>query len=394
MLRVLIVDDEQFVRVSLRALYDWEANGFEIVGTADNGLEALEQIEALRPDILITDIVMPGMDGLQLLEQIQSRSIQVTTLIISNLGDLENVRLALRLGAADYFLKVHFEREAFDRVMHRIREAALTHAGADQQISEAPAAENPAEEVARAMSGHEDPRAQVRHAFVIRVQRYGSEQLSSFAKIYQPLSNLVLETFKAYPSTRFAPAPVPDALLVTVADPIPAHVISRLLKQLDAQLMIYLSAAADLLHFPSPNGSAPMHKLRNLSRYLPERGHTPVLYDDVEQSAPQSALDRAQRYIDEHIDQRLTLPQIASHVGLNPSYLSRAFAQKTGMPLIAHINERKMQKAALLLTSGKHKIKDVATLLGYDDQYYFTRLFTKTHGLSPSEYMASKEESP
>lgn len=392
MLRVLIVDDEQFVRVSLRALYDWERNGFEIVGTADNGLEALEKIEALRPDILITDIVMPVMDGITLLEQIRRREIGITTLVISNLTDVENVKQALALGAEDYFLKVQFEREAFDRVMGRIRRAALANAPEAAPMPERPA-ENAAMALARAMAGGDAVGILTRHVFVVRIKAYHSELLCSFAKVYQPLSNLILETFKAYASVSFAPAPLPDALLIAVEEPIPAQAAVQLLKKLDAQLMIYLSASADILHFPATEGRPPVDRLRELAAGPAGRDRLRSRDDGRERGeAEQTPVDRAKRYIDEHIDQRLTLPGIARHAGLNPSYLSRAFAKKTGVPLIAYINDRKMRKAALLLKSGGHKVKDVAALLGYDDQYYFTRLFTKSHGVSPTEYRDSREE--
>lgn len=65
MLRVIIADDEERICRLIKALVDWEAIGMEVVGVAANGLEAIELVKTLNPDILITDIRMPGCDGLQ-----------------------------------------------------------------------------------------------------------------------------------------------------------------------------------------------------------------------------------------------------------------------------------------------------------------------------------------
>ncbi len=397
MLKVLIVDDEQFVRISLRALYDWERNGFTIVDTADNGLDALRKLEALAPDILITDIVMPGMDGLALLEQIAQRKLPVTTLVLSNLSDVESVKAALRLGAEDYYLKVNFDQAAFETVMHRLKAAA----GRRQDSAPAPGpAGRGKAELAQALVGFVQGAGQGGnpgarpglppdlHVFCVRIKHAASQHLHDFPRLYGPLRTMVQEAFKAFPSLSMAQGPLPNMLLFAVADPIkPGHVMD-LLKKLDAQMQIYLQASADILHFcAGGNPAALWEKLADLPAYLSEEGQGALLWDDAGSAPSGDPIDRALAYIHEHIDRRLSLSEIAAHIRLNPSYLSRTFGQRVGTPLIQYINERKMDKAALLLRSGNHKVKDVAEALGFDDPYYFTRLFNKTYGISPAEYM-------
>ena len=70
MYSILIVDDEPIVKIALRSILPWEEHGFSICGTASNGLEALPLIEQHHPDVIITDLKMPGMDGLQASEAI------------------------------------------------------------------------------------------------------------------------------------------------------------------------------------------------------------------------------------------------------------------------------------------------------------------------------------
>lgn len=72
MLKVLLVDDEPFILQGIKVIIDWEKEGFEIAATAENGLEALEYLKKEKVDLIIADIRMPGMTGLELLEQIRS----------------------------------------------------------------------------------------------------------------------------------------------------------------------------------------------------------------------------------------------------------------------------------------------------------------------------------
>ena len=71
--RIILADDEEEVRKSIIKKIDWQAAGFEVVGDAENGREALEKIEALEPDVVMTDIRMPYMDGLELIERIRRK---------------------------------------------------------------------------------------------------------------------------------------------------------------------------------------------------------------------------------------------------------------------------------------------------------------------------------
>ena len=71
--RIILVDDEEEVRKSMIKKLDWEAAGFQVVGDAENGQEALEMIEQLEPDVLMTDIRMPYMDGLELVRRIRQK---------------------------------------------------------------------------------------------------------------------------------------------------------------------------------------------------------------------------------------------------------------------------------------------------------------------------------
>lgn len=105
MLKAMIVDDEMLVRVGLRTLIDWESLGFVCSADAADGLEAMERIAAEPPDLILTDIVMPRMNGLRLIEEVRARYPSIRFIVLSTHTDYEYVRKAMKSGADDYILK-------------------------------------------------------------------------------------------------------------------------------------------------------------------------------------------------------------------------------------------------------------------------------------------------
>lgn len=105
MFRVLIVDDEMLVRTNLKMMLDWEKNGFTIYGEASSGVEALKLIEKLQPDIILSDVKMPGMDGLQLSMEVNQKYRKIKMIMLSNYDDFDLVKGTLQNGALDYILK-------------------------------------------------------------------------------------------------------------------------------------------------------------------------------------------------------------------------------------------------------------------------------------------------
>lgn len=102
---LLIADDEAGIRNGLSTVVPWEQFGIAVVGTAEDGREAYDMIRQFHPDIVITDIRMPGMDGLSLMEKVKGEKLSTDFIILSGYGDFKYAQKAIRLGAKNYFLK-------------------------------------------------------------------------------------------------------------------------------------------------------------------------------------------------------------------------------------------------------------------------------------------------
>ena len=103
--KVVIIDDEFIMRQGMKHMLDWEKEGFQIVGEASNGQEGLEIIERTNPNIVLADIVMPVLDGIEFSEILQKRFPEVQLIILSSYDKFEYVKSTLLNGAVDYILK-------------------------------------------------------------------------------------------------------------------------------------------------------------------------------------------------------------------------------------------------------------------------------------------------
>lgn len=126
MIRILFVDDEPIAKIAFRKLVDWENSDYQLVETASNGLEALKFLETQTVDIVITDLKMPIMGGIELIKALKNATYQGLILVISNYSDFELVREALIEGATDYMLKVNMTKDTLlqqlSKMTARLRE--------------------------------------------------------------------------------------------------------------------------------------------------------------------------------------------------------------------------------------------------------------------------------
>ncbi|TJY42649.1 response regulator [Cohnella pontilimi] len=120
-MKVLIVDDENFVRMNFKSFMDWEGHGYRLVGEARNGQEAIDKIVELRPDIVFLDIRMPIMDGLEVLRHLNAKSDPCKVIILSSHNEFDYVRQAMLLGAADYIHKPSLYPELVFETLNRVR---------------------------------------------------------------------------------------------------------------------------------------------------------------------------------------------------------------------------------------------------------------------------------
>jgi two-component system, response regulator YesN len=120
LIKVLVVDDDHLVRKGFILMMPWAEHGLEVVGEAGNGRKALEFMDSHEVDLLITDLAMPVMSGIDLMRNVKQRYPNVHMVVLTFHQDFELIQEALRLGAIDYITKVELEHEKMDQVLQRI----------------------------------------------------------------------------------------------------------------------------------------------------------------------------------------------------------------------------------------------------------------------------------
>lgn len=118
---VIIVDDELFVRKGLIEMIDWESSGFRVLDEADNGEDALDLIRKKQPNLVITDIRMPSLDGIGLIQAVTEEHLETEFIIISGYNDFSYAQQAVRYGVLDYVLKPINENEIV-KTLHKLRD--------------------------------------------------------------------------------------------------------------------------------------------------------------------------------------------------------------------------------------------------------------------------------
>ncbi|WP_411349031.1 response regulator [Paenibacillus sp. WLX2291] len=158
MFKVMIVDDEPAIREGLKTIIDWDRIGFEVVDAAANGREALQKFERIQPDLMIMDIRMPGMSGLEVIQQLRQEHNQAHVLILSGHADFEYARRALGYGVDGYLLKPVDEEEMeqeLRRVYRTLEQEQRGNAVQPQQVH----AHELVEQMLLSTSGREQERA-------------------------------------------------------------------------------------------------------------------------------------------------------------------------------------------------------------------------------------------
>lgn len=133
MFKILLVDDEEEVRIGIKNKIDWKRYGFEVIGQAENGREALDYFDECVPDIIITDINMPFMDGLELTAVIKEKYPAVKIIILTGFDDFKFAQTAIKYGVSDYILKPVLPKD-INNLLEKLKKRILSEIAEKEDI--------------------------------------------------------------------------------------------------------------------------------------------------------------------------------------------------------------------------------------------------------------------
>ena len=510
-MKVFLVDDEIAIRENLRNSFPWEQNGFQLVGEAPDGEMALPMIRDLNPDILLTDIRMPFMDGMALCAEVKRVLPWIGVVILSGYDDFAYARQAISLGVKEYLLKPitadelgealrrvagqiaeerraaslrrqavsgnpflrekllaslfteegdRFEDEQLMRQMRamgvnlaagcyavidiafplkdearaRAREAlsalaeasggsvytcgmphgaralvlgdnerdaeerAYSFAASAAHLPELESCENLLLSIGETVTDYFDIRKSMQSARHVRhaaAGQGGGRRIIGVGELDDettPLNSLELSPL--YERLQYAPAEELDGILSDYADLLGSGAEGRELAlgylriaAVIAAKQIVTDAGADPQKVLDEGLIAEALRAEGLDAVRALLTEAMACRDRSGRGLGQTPVARARRFLSQRFsDPNLMLQDVAGEVGMSQSHFSTVFAQETGLTFTQYLTALRIGKARELLSATAMRSSEIAFAVGYNDAHYFSYMFKKQTGVTPSEY--------
>lgn len=497
MYTVILVDDEPVTFKSLRTMIEKRCSGFNIIGTASNGQEGLALAREMKPNLVITDIKMPVMDGIEFAMRIREELPETLTVVLSGYQDFEYAKGAIASGVCDYILKPIVPSE-FVKTMNRLQEKLEDHYWQKrnrllQKMCRGMAADREElqryfgnggyyvslirknglprritmsqeievysikqeqmlmygrdvqeglylypEELVRDLGIQSVVESMVRKhqdkvSYITAISSENSLQIEQVAEkipvFYSALAEktvpgksqiLFLEQIESSGNGNVLEMPgkaqkqerdpLQDVMVLLKGKKYEAvgECVSALIREWAKkeypQLWLegtirqlfyllraehYLDSTAEEVEFALEEAfyyATSMEELEASVLAQIGKKKKETVTQELKMDTPEY-FQKIRDYIWQNLDQPLTLQQICRQFGISQPYLSRFFRKYEGTSFGNYLTQIRIQKAKDLLRQSKEiLIKDVAFMVGYNDQFYFSRIFRSVVGVSPSEY--------
>jgi len=381
MYKVFLVEDEIVVREGIRNSIPWEKTSYTLTGEAPDGEVALSMILDSKPDILITDIKMPFVDGLTLSRIVKKNLPLIKIIILSGHDEFEYAREAISIGVEEYLLKPVSAREmirTLEKVTKRI------------------------DEEKEGLLGFESTRA---HARALQISDSGLSSSGGEGSGFDPTGLLNIDGDIFFTKLKYAAKKDIDSIVQEYftmlgnswgENPIMIYFLfgeiivsaSKIAEALggDIKEIVPFSLSHDNIQALISSPDIFSRRVKALLAALIEfrDSHTAGRY--------QSVIVKAREYIDDNFTAPdISLYSTAVHVGISPNHLSTVFAQETGENFIEYLTKVRIERAKLLLKSTTMKSADIAGETGFSDPHYFSYIFKKNTGLSPREFRVKEQ---
>ncbi len=414
MYSMLVVDDEYLVRIGIKETIEWMEHSIEIIGDADNGKTGLELALKNRPDIIITDVRMPDLDGLEFLKAIKSSKLDSIVIILSGYEEFEYVRTALHSGAFAYLLKPIDNNELLDTVLDGIREieknrSTLNHySRLEQELSSVKEhfvndlisgkitdinkikeklglyninissdnnyaiclTVNSSEQLIKTLSKEKLKAININMTKILCEFTNNSNFNAVFTEISELQWMIILSSGSENNSVKLIKTYIKNMVDVfsqetrlTCTAAI-SNVCNELEKLFDACTIAQKSVSLNMF--------TDMNRIMDC--------------DAIENNMYSRKINEAIKYISNNYNKDISVESVANSLYISASYLMHLFKDNLGKTFNECLTEIRINAAKELLKNPKYKVYEVCDKVGYNDIKYFSQIFKRSTGKTPSEY--------
>lgn len=388
MTKILFVDDDAIIRRSILTKIDWEANGWELIYTARDGMEALDFIKDNQPDIILTDIKMPGMDGIEMASIAKEYYPNIKFIFISGYKDFEYAQKILKLNAVDYLTKP-VDSKALEEVLRRAENLYKSERKTNLILNEKypQIKRNYISKLMRENFQHMDQ--SFFEAFDINISDgYGIVAFVDLNFSEEIPYEIVQERIEQYSETLtnefrgsffFCMDNLQLFLIYTKNNKGGEAAFLKELSELESKINVFAREKLGGDKAVFFYGSL-MHSLYEL--YSSYQTALQKMNSNVD-----SLVLEVKRYIEENYsDCELSLMKIAAHFNINHCYLTSIFKKKFDSNLYDYIIHVRMKNAARLIVESNLKNYEIAEATGYKNPQYFSISFKKYYNCTVTQY--------
>lgn len=392
--KMIIVDDEYLVRRGIRETIDWSALDVEIVAECENGKQAIAAVERFQPDLIISDVRMPVMDGLAMAETLAERKFDGAIIFYSGYSDFEYVRKAMEYGVSGYVLKPEENEQLTKKTAETIAALEERRKQSNALQSLASGASYIKEIYFHKLEEGVDDQSLRDQLSVLNIfipdsgtVVYGKALRildAAFENFYHALMRS-LENFKAvgYLSRE-------KFLIVTGLIDLEAlrECAERLFGECGNNTSFACIGLSDAFGLDislctavarAKAAASPVFEVGGVFFYSEEgmRGGKQL----------KKIVEDAIALIVEHYSEKITVKWVADKLFISESHLMHEFKEETGATFNECLTYYRIAKAKELLSQGKMRINEIAAAVGFSDGRYFGQVFKERVGITPSEYI-------
>lgn len=355
MYRVLIVDDDKTVRYMLKRYKKWESHGLSIADEAGDGKEALIKLAASRFDLLLTDIKMPGMDGIELLKELKIMRWDICVVFLSTHSDFNYAKQGIRFGVFDYMTKP-IDDEILGETLHRVKSYL------DDKRTK--------------YSQNQNEKRRMDESLRLYYPRSSQKKLTSLllsgsSEAIEEAKQILTEVTSIVGSDIFMLGRLLENLVLEISDGI--HVLFSWLDKIEGAVF------EETMPSIGSGDDIQIWFLDCVNRML-------EMIRKYELHQSDGIVRKTIDYVMGHVEENIKLETVARDINVSKDYVGKLFKQKTGINFHDYVARVKMEHAKYLMRTGIYKTYEISDMLGYRTPDYFTRLFKNYTGFTPIDF--------